>query len=59
MARKPKSEVEYTPKAMNPSEKCRLCAHYYTVGFHDAGRCTRVEGEISPGGWCKLFKRQA
>ena len=56
MARKPKSEVEYVSKAMNPAEKCSKCAHYYTVGAYDSGRCTRVEGEISPQGWCNLFK---
>lgn len=59
MDRKPKSEVKYTPKAMKPSERCKLCAHFYTVGQYDAGRCTRVEGEISPSGWCELFKRHA
>jgi high potential iron-sulfur protein len=56
MARKPKLEVKYTPKAMNLDEQCRKCAHFYKVGAYDAGRCTRVEGEISPQGWCELFK---
>jgi len=57
MARKSKTEVKYTPKATMPSERCKLCAHFYTVGAYDAGRCTRVEGEIAPQGWCELFKR--
>ena len=57
--RKSKSEVKYTPKAMNPNEKCKLCARFYSVGAYDAGRCTRVEGEINQGGWCELFKRQS
>jgi hypothetical protein len=56
MARQPKSAVKYTPKALNPDERCKLCAHFYTVGAYDAGRCTRVEGEINAQGWCELFK---
>jgi hypothetical protein len=59
MARKTKAEVGYTPKAMDPNEKCELCAHFYVVGAYDSGRCTRVELEINPRGWCKLFKRQS
>lgn len=57
MARKTKAEVFYVSKAMNPAERCKLCAHFYTVGAYDSGRCTRVEGEINSGGWCELFKR--
>ncbi len=55
MARKLKAEVKYTPKAMDPAEQCAKCAHFYTVGAYEAGRCTRVEGQINPGGWCVLF----
>jgi hypothetical protein len=50
MARKSKHEVKYTLEAMDPSEQCKLCAHFYVVGMYDAGRCTRVDG------WCELFK---
>ncbi len=57
MARKYKDEVEYTSNATDMSEQCKLCAHFYTVGAYDSGRCTRVEGEINSGGWCNLFKR--
>ncbi len=55
MDRKTKAEVKYTPKAMDPNERCKLCAHFYVVGVYGTGRCTRVEGEINPQGWCKLF----
>ncbi len=56
MPRQSKAEVKYTPKAMNPNERCGLCAHFYKVGAYSSGRCTRVEGEINAQGWCELFK---
>ncbi len=59
MPRLPKSQVKYTPKAMNPGERCKLCTHFYVVGAYEAGRCTQVEGEINSNGWCELFKRLA
>ena len=59
MSRKTKSEVKYTPKAMNPNERCKLCTHFYVVpvvptagAAYEAGRCTQVEGEINSNGWC-------
>ena len=58
MARLPKEQVDYMPKAKSHDEQCAECAHFYIVGAYKSGRCTRVEGEINSGGWCKLFKRQ-
>ncbi len=59
MPRLPKSQVKYTPKAMNPNERCKLCTHFYVppvTDSYEAGRCTQVEGEINSNGWCELFK---
>jgi hypothetical protein len=47
-----KDEAGYTPRAMNPRERCELCR--YMVGTTG---CRKVEGVISPAGWCKHFKR--
>lgn len=69
MLKQAKVDVDYTPKAKNPSEQCQWCAHFYNLprlgrstehAWPQAGgneyRCTKVEGDISPQGWCKLFK---
>lgn len=58
MPQQAKVDVDYTPKARNPSEQCQWCAHFYNLprlGGNEY-RCTKVEGDISPQGWCKLFK---
>ena len=34
-------------------EHCSLCRH-----FIPTGRCKRVEGRISPRGWCKYFSQE-
>ena len=55
MTKLPKAEVAYTPKAKMPDERCARCTHFYFY-LPDGQCCTRVEGDISPNGWCKLFK---
>ena len=58
MTRQAKVDVDYTPKAKNPSEQCQWCAHFYGYKFRAPiiYRCTLVGGLISPQGWCKLFR---
>ncbi len=45
-----KTEVNYTPKAMNKDERCALCLHYEGNEI-----CEIVRGDISPLGWCNKF----
>jgi len=51
MSRASKSEARYEPKASH-ADHCAICAH-----FHPPDECSRVEGKISPQGWCKYFKQ--
>lgn len=48
-----KSETKYTPKAMKPSERCKVCEH-----FHSNESCDIVAGRISAQGWCNRFHRK-
>lgn len=47
-----KGEVDYTPQAHNPKERCEVCQH-----FQEPNHCHLVAGEISPAGWCKEFEK--
>lgn len=49
----PKAAVNYqdTPQA---GQQCSGCVH-----FIDGGQCKLVAGEISPQGWCTLFKAKS
>jgi hypothetical protein len=49
-----KEEVGYTAVAMLKSERCKLCKHF--LPLHD--KCALVKGRISPGAWCRLFKKK-
>lgn len=51
MAKQPKAEVKYTPHGTR-QEHCSICAH-----FEEPAGCEKVEGEISPNGWCDLFTK--
>lgn len=53
MARATKQNASYTPKAAFHNERCELCRH-----FHAPDQCSRVQGEVSPKGWCKFFARR-
>jgi hypothetical protein len=55
MQKQPKSAVDYTPKAKPGGNQCQWCSYFYSLP-NDVHRCTRVEGDIRPQGWCKLFK---
>lgn len=57
MTKRAKEAVHYTARATDLHERCRLCEHFfYVVGLN--GRCQKVTGDISPLGWCDLFKRK-
>jgi hypothetical protein len=45
--------AKYQPRPNGP-QRCGLCTM-----FRSPDRCTAVAGDISPQGWCKLFKRRA
>jgi hypothetical protein len=47
-----KEAARYTPIA-KMDDHCRDCRHF--LASH---ACSRVEGEINPGGWCKLFSEK-
>jgi hypothetical protein len=51
-----KKSVNYTPRATNMHERCKLCEHFSSFRLV-YGECTKVRGSISPRGWCELFKR--
>ena len=44
-----KTNVQYEDKAQD-IDHCSQCEFYL-----DPGRCQKVQGDISPGGWCKIF----
>jgi len=46
-----KLEAQYTEYRASP-EKCADCRMYEA-----AGRCTLVEGSISPAGWCRMWRK--
>lgn len=52
-----KASVHYTPRAENHNERCKLCEFFlaYRTLY---GECEKVKGNISPHGWCRLFKRK-
>lgn len=53
-----KEAVHYTARADNPAERCKRCEHFAdSVTLY--GTCEKVKGNISPLGWCELFKRKA
>lgn len=53
-----KDSVHYTARAMDANERCKLCEHFTLTGTA-YGSCAKVKGNISPLGWCELFKRKA
>lgn len=52
-----KPEAEYEEEAMD-DEMCAGCEHFIISVDLDTevGACTKVEGDISSEGWCKLFE---
>lgn len=54
MTTKPQSEVEYEPVATMTEHLCEICDN-----FRLPMSCTKVAGQISPLGWCKLWENQA
>lgn len=52
-----KDDVHYTPRAAKISERCRYCQHFMDTHLL-YGECEKVKGNISPHGWCDLFKRK-
>ena len=49
-----KGEAQYTDQAQNPDETCEKCQF-----FHEPRGCEKVQGRVSPSGWCKLFEAKA
>lgn len=47
-----KSAANYSPVSDNPKTKCSGCAH-----FQKPNGCSKVEGSIAPGGWCKYWSK--
>jgi hypothetical protein len=55
--KKNKADVDYTPRALHHNERCKLCEFF--SDFHMLyGECSKVKGNISPLGWCRLFSRK-
>lgn len=52
MARKVSKQAAHYGQGMK-SAHCGICNHYL-----GNGRCNRVEGIVSPSGWCKFFARK-
>jgi len=48
-----KVEVEYTPHAMKPEERCEFCYYFETPGL-----CKLVRGGVNSEGWCNRFERK-
>jgi hypothetical protein len=46
-----KYEAQYETHASG-KDQCRDCTH-----FDAPNGCTKVQGDINAGGWCKLFER--
>jgi len=53
MQRITKQAARYTSRG--GVEHCSLCRHFVRAR---GGSCKRVEGAISPAGWCRLFSRE-
>lgn len=51
MAKITQEKAEYVKSAKE--DNCKDC-----IMFRKAGKCTLVEGNISPNGHCKFFKRK-
>jgi hypothetical protein len=47
-----KASADYEPRATGPDECCH-CRFF----IRGPGQCTKVEGHINAGGWCRMFKR--
>jgi hypothetical protein len=45
-----KRDAQYQRMASD-EDRCAVCAN-----FRPPASCTRVEGRISPQGWCRLFE---
>jgi len=52
-----KEAVHYTARADNTAERCKHCEHFTNSGTL-YGECSKVKGNISPLGWCDLFKKK-
>lgn len=53
MASQETKEDAHYHAAVPISPSCRDCAHYCPLNF-----CNKVEGWISPGGWCDYFEHR-
>lgn len=53
VAKDTKSAAKYTDHG-TPSEHCGMC-----VFFIRPVSCEKVQGRISPKGWCKHFRKRA
>lgn len=51
MKKQPKSAVRYGHGMR--SAHCSICRHYISPG-----KCEKVEGQINPDAWCRLFARK-
>ena len=52
-AKMPKQTAQYQDSP-NADQKCQGCRF-----FIESGSCRLVEGEISPNGWCRLYRAKA
>jgi hypothetical protein len=52
-AKMPKQTAQYQDSP-NGDQKCEGCRF-----FIEGGSCRLVEGEISPNGWCRLYRAKA
>ena len=57
MTKRAKEAVHYIARASDPNERCKLCEHFTNSGTA-YGSCEKVKGNISPLGWCDLWKRK-
>lgn len=53
MAKITKVEAKYVARSKRGAEWCARCAM-----FRPPAACSAVEGEIAPGGWCRLFVKR-
>lgn len=52
----PHSEVDYTPKAMNPKNRCGVCLKFIPANMGGPD-CVFIAKPINPNGWCNRFRR--
>ncbi len=45
-----KAEAKYQDKPMG-EQRCGSCVHFMPPNI-----CDRIEGDVSPSGWCKFYK---